>query len=158
MEISLIAAIGKNNELGKNNQLIWRIPEDLAFFKEKTMGNTIVMGRKTFESLPRRLPGRRHVVLSRGVPDFPDDIVTYSSLQELFECEAEDFFVIGGAQIYQSFLEYATRMYLTEIDAIDIEADAYFPNFNKTLWQEKTLSEYQQPISYKHVEYVKKKK
>lgn len=157
MELILIAALGKNNELGKDNGLIWHIPEDLAFFKKMTMGKTIVMGRKTFESLPNLLPGRRHVVLSQTCHDFPHEVTFYRSLKELLEHEKEEFVVIGGAQIYSLFLDYATKMYLTEIDAEEKAADAYFPKFSKNEWERKVLSEYQEPISYKHVEYVKKR-
>lgn len=156
MKISIIAAIGKNNELGKDNGLIWRIPEDLAFFKKMTMGKTIVMGRKTFESLPRLLPGRRHVVLSKNCNSFPNEITFYHSLKELLEQEKEEFVVIGGAQIYKLFLDYATKMYLTEIDAEE-KADAYFPEFQKKEWERNVLSECQEPISYRHVEYIKKR-
>ncbi len=157
MEIVLIAAIGKNNELGKDNQLIWHIPEDLAFFKKMTMGKTIVMGRKTFESLPKLLPGRRHVVLSRNYNQFPNEVTLYRSLKELLEQEKEDFVVIGGEQIYRLFLEYATKMYLTEIEAKELDADAYFPRFKESDWKRRILSEYEEPIPYKHVEYVKKR-
>ena len=157
MDIILIAAIGKNNELGKENQLIWHIPEDLAFFKKMTMGKSIVMGRKTFESLPKMLPGRRHIILSQRGSNFPREATCYHSLEELLEREKEAFVVIGGAQIYKLFLEYATKIYLTEIDAEEKNADAYFPEFDEKKWKRNVLSEFQEPISYKHVEYVKKR-
>ncbi len=157
MKISIIAAIGKNNELGKENQLIWHIPEDLAFFKKMTMGKTIVMGRKTFESLPKMLPGRRYVILSHRGSNFPSEVTYYHSIEELLEREKETFVVIGGAQIYKLFLEYATKIYLTEIDAEEKNADAYFPEFDEKKWKRNVLSEFQEPISYKHVEYVKKR-
>ncbi len=157
MDIILIAAIGKNNELGKENQLIWHIPEDLAFFKKMTMGKTIVMGRKTFESLPKMLPGRRYVILSHRGSNFPSEVTYYHSIEELLEREKETFVVIGGAQIYKLFLEYATKIYLTEIDAEEKNADAYFPEFDEKKWKRNVLSEFQEPISYKHVEYVKKR-
>jgi dihydrofolate reductase len=157
MDIILIAAIGKNNELGKENQLIWHIPEDLTFFKKMTMGKTIVMGRKTFESLPKMLPGRRHVILSQHGSNFPSEVTCYHSLEELLEREKESFVVIGGAQIYKLFLEYATKIYLTEIDAEEKNSDAYFPEFDEKNWKRNVLSEFQEPISYRHVEYVKKR-
>ena len=157
MEIILIAAIGKNYELGKENHLIWHIPEDLNFFKNITMGKTIVMGRKTFESLPRLLPGRRHIVLSKNHDDFPNEVILYHSMEGLLANEKDEFVVIGGEQIYQLFLKYATKIYLTEIEAEEKEADAYFPRFEKEHWDRIILSEYQNPIPYKHIEYVKKR-
>ena len=157
MEVTLIAAFVKNNELGKDNHLIWYIPKDLAFFKKITMGKIIVMGRKTFESLPNLLPGRRHVVLSQTCTNFPKEVTFYHSLKELLEKEKEELFVIGGAQIYKLFLDYTTKMYLTEIDGEAKDADAYFPKFDKTEWEKNVLCEHQEPISYRHVEYVKKR-
>lgn len=156
MEIILIAAIGKNYELGKDNHLIWRISEDLDFFKKITMGKKIVMGRKTFESLPKMLPGRKNIVLSRSNTIFPEEVILYHSLEELLENEKEDFVVIGGEQIYKLFLDYATRMYLTEINASEMTADAYFPKFKEEEWEKNVLSEYHEPLSYKHIEYIKK--
>lgn len=158
MEIILIAAIGKNYELGRNNCLIWHIPEDLEFFRKMTMGKKIVMGKKTFESLPELLPGRKHIVLTRSNTIFPKEVILYHSLEDLLENEKEDFFVIGGEQIYTLFLKYATRMYLTEIDAKEMNADAYFPKFEKEQWERNVLSEYREPLSYKHIEYIKKRR
>ena len=115
------------------------------------------MGKKTFESLPKLLPGRRHVVLSQTGTDFPPEVTFYHSLEALLNQEKEDFVVIGGAQIYKLFLEYATKMYLTEIDTEEKEADTYFPQFHENEWKKNVLFKYQEPISYKHVEYIKKR-
>lgn len=98
MSYSIIAAIGRNNELGKNNGLIWSLPNDLKFFKEKTTGKTIIMGRKTFESLPRMLPNRKHIVLSSS-DNFPEGVESFDSLEELFQAYKnleDEMFVIGG--------------------------------------------------------------
>lgn len=157
MEINIIAAVGRNLELGKDNQLIWKIKEDLEFFKKMTMGKSIVMGRKTFESLPGLLKGRRHIVLSRTKSVFPSEVIVYKSLKELLEqLKEQEIFVIGGEQIYRLFLEYATNMYLTEIDDTK-NADSFFPQFHPDDWDKTILKEVQEPISYKHVYYKKKR-
>ncbi len=160
MSFSIIAAIGKNNELGKDNNLIWHLPNDLKFFKETTTGKTIIMGRRTFESLPKMLPGRRHIVLSKS-DDFNDEVLVFHNLEDLlkyFEDSKEELFVIGGASIYKSFLDYADKLYLTEIEASCKEADAYFPDFNKEDFDREVLKENSDNgINYIHVLYKRKK-
>ena len=160
MSFSIIAAIGKNNELGKDNNLIWHLPNDLKFFKETTTGKTIIMGRRTFESLPKMLPGRRHIVLSKS-DDFNDEVLVFHNLEDLlkyFEDSKEELFVIGGASIYKSFLDYADKLYLTEIEASCKEADAYFPDFNKEDFDREVLKENSDnEINYIHVLYKRKK-
>lgn len=156
----MIAAVGKNLELGKNNKLIWPIKEDLKFFKEQTMGKPIIMGRKTLESLPKLLPGRVHVVLTRGNIDNSQIIVVHSKeeLLDYIEAYQKEVMIIGGASIYQEMLEEAEKLILTEIDAEDREADAYFPSFDKKKWDAVTLSENEEnSISYKHLVYTRKK-
>ena len=141
MAINIIAAVGKNLELGKNGNLIWHIPEDLKYFKENTMGKTIVMGRNTFNSLPKLLPGRKHIILSK-TGDFNKDIgdsLIFTSKEELIdyintELKNEDVFVIGGASIYSMFIDICDKMYLTRIGAEDKDADAYFPKFSAKDW------------------------
>ena len=160
MSYSIIAAIGKNNELGKDNDLIWHLPEDLKFFRNTTDGKNIIMGRRTFESLPKMLPNRHHIVLSSS-EDFPKEVEVYKSLRDLLECykdEVGEMFVIGGASIYKAFIEYADKMYLTEIEAECKEADAYFPQFNKEEWNQELLDEnLENDIQYKHVLYTRKR-
>lgn len=160
MDINLIAAIGKNNELGKNNDLIWRLKEDMKFFKNTTMGHPIVMGRKTFESLPRVLPGRKNVVISTNEIR-NDEIELYKSIREFlinYQNFNDDVFIIGGASIYREFIDIATRMYLTEIDAMDNNADVYFPKFNVNDWEREELASNQEnSINFKHVLYKRKK-
>ena len=160
MSYSIIAAIGKNNELGKDNNLIWHLPNDLKFFKETTTGKTIVMGRKTFESLPRMLPNRTHVVLSSS-KDFPSEVLVFSKLEDIleyFKNNNEELFIIGGASIYKLFLDYADKLYLTEIDAECKDADAYFPIFDKDDFDKEILKENSDDgINYTHVLYKRKK-
>ena len=159
MAINIIAAIGKNNELGKDNDLTWKIKDDLKFFKEKTMGHDIIMGRKTFESLPRLLQGRRHIVLTKH-PKIIPDVIVYDSVEELVERYTQnDAYVIGGASVYQAFLEYAEKMYLTEIEAECQEADVYFPTFDEKDFIKTDLEEKYDDklnIKYKHVLYKRR--
>ena len=160
MDINLIAAIGKNNELGKNNDLVWKLKGDMKFFKETTMGHPVVMGKNTFDSLPKVLPGRKNIVLC---PDEikNDEIEIYKSIRDFlikYQELDEDVFIIGGASIYRQFIDLATKMYLTEIDASDKDADVYFPNFNKEEWdREEICSKQEESINYKHVLYKRKK-
>lgn len=160
MSYTIIAAIGKNNELGENNNLIWHLPQDLKFFKETTMGKTIVMGRKTFESLPKLLPGRKHIVLSSS-NNFPGEVTVYHSIEEFIGNTSvldEEIFVIGGASIYKAFVEYASKMYLTHIDATCKTADAFFPEFNNEEWDSEFIKDNEDKgITYKHVLYKRKK-
>lgn len=159
MSVNIIAAIGKNNELGKDNNLIWRLPKDLKFFKETTMGNYIVMGRKTFESLPKKLPGRISVVISRNNLEIDSDIICYHTLEEaLNELSNKDIFIIGGASIYEQTLPYADILYLTHVEAMDKEADAYFPIFDEQEWNIENLEEgIDNGIEYQRKKYVRKK-
>ena len=155
----LIAAIGRNYELGKDNSLIWKFKGDMKFFREHTIGKTIVMGRKTFESLPRLLPERKHIVLTHQNLEIPGVIVIHSK-EELFtylQGSFEEVMVIGGASIYEMFIEDATKMLLTEINDVCVSADAYFPRFDKDYWNSELLGEKEEKgISYKHICYTKK--
>lgn len=160
MNINLIAAIGKNYELGKDNNLVWRIKGDLKFFKETTMGHPIVMGRKTFESLPKVLPGRKNIVISTNEIK-NDEIETYKSIKaflEKYKETDEDVFIIGGASIYSQFIDLASNLYLTEIEKEDNKADVYFPKFNKEDFDRSVLLENEEnEIKYRHVLYKRKK-
>ncbi len=133
MSISIIAAVARNRAIGHNNKLLYWLPNDLKRFKALTTGHTIIMGRRTFESLPKgALPNRRNVVLSRGCREFPG-CDKYSSLEEaLKHCKAEeDVFIIGGASVYEQAMKYADRLILTEIDDTPQEADAFFPDYSE---------------------------
>lgn len=132
MSVSMIAAVGRNLELGKNNDLIWHFKEDMKFFKDTTMGHTVVMGRKTFESLPKALPGRKNIVISSNSEYQAQGATVVTSVDEALRiADSEEIFVIGGGKIYSEFLPYADNLYLTEIDAECPDADTYFPQFNK---------------------------
>lgn len=155
--IVLIAAIGKNNELGKNNDLIWRLPNDLKFFKEITMGKTVVMGFNTYKSLPKKLVGRTMIVLtSKNINE--EDIIIYHDINKLLsDYKNKEIFIIGGASIYKAFIDKVDTMYLTEIDASDDKADVYFPSFNKSEWNYELLNKNSDNnIKYRHVRYRRK--
>lgn len=134
MSISIIAATGKKNELGKGNQLLWHLPDDLKHFKELTTGHTIVMGRKTFESIGKPLPNRRNIVITRDMNFTADGIEVIHSLQEI-QNRDEEIFIIGGGEIYAQALPFADKLYLTEVDA-SLDADTFFPQFKKNEWNE----------------------
>lgn len=136
--ISLIAAIGKNRELGRGNELIFKIPEDMKFFREKTKGHPIIMGRKTYESIGRVLPGRLNIVISRNlnikIPK--EEILTYvTSIEEAIKVASktgtDEIFIIGGAQIYALAMPFADKLYLTLVDAEVNDADAFFPDYSE---------------------------
>jgi len=159
MKLIIIAAIGKNNELGSNNKLIWNLPGDLKFFKEKTTGHTIVMGRKTFESLGRILPNRKHVLITHQNLN-NKDIQIYHSVTEFLNEYDENgkVFIIGGGSIYKEFINYVDEMYLTHIEASSNEADTFFPNFNEDEFEKEILGEnIDNNIKYKHIYYRRKK-
>ncbi len=131
--ISMIAALGENRELGKHNELIWRIPSDLKRVRDLTMGHPLIMGRKTHESIGRPLPGRTNIVISTGVREIPGCTVV-SSLEEALDhartIDSEEIFIFGGARVYTDALPHTDRLYLTLIHAGDSEADAFFPDYN----------------------------
>ena len=156
---SMIAAIGKNRELGKNGGLIWQLPSDLKFFKEQTTGKKVFMGKRTFESLPRKLPNREHFVLTDEEID-SDGINLVWNLEEFVQKhlnEEEEIFVIGGGMVYKQMLPYSKRLILTEVNAECLDADTYFPEFNKQDFERKVLGEgSDNGISFEHIEYVRK--
>ena len=160
MSYSIIAAVGKNNELGVNNSLIWHLSGDLKFFKSVTSGKTIIMGRRTFESLPRMLPNRKHIVLSSS-NEFPEGVIVYNNLEDLlndYNDSNEEIFIIGGASIYKLFIDKSDKLYLTKINESYDNADAYFPSFNENDFDEEILGENEDNnIQYKHVLYKRKK-
>ncbi len=147
MIISFIAAIGKNNELGKDNDLLWKLPADQKFFRETTSGHPVVMGRKTFESLGsgpngepgKALPKRRNVIITRDKNYKRDDAEVVNSLEEamnLFKDSDEEIFIIGGAEIYRQSMNTADRLYITHIDAEDKTAQVFFPEIIPVAWNE----------------------
>ena len=134
MAIAIISATSENNVIGKDNDLPWYLPADLAHFKNLTSGKYIVMGRKTYESVGRPLPNRTNIVVSRN-PDFiAAGCETVSSLSDAIKkTGGKDLFVCGGSEIYKQALEVADIMYLTRIHAV-VEGDTYFPDFDDSLW------------------------
>ncbi|MEN9337764.1 MAG: hypothetical protein RIQ41_78 [Candidatus Parcubacteria bacterium] len=146
MSLTIIAAIADNNVIGKENALMWKIPRDLRHFKEVTMGHPIIMGRKTFASIGRLLPGRQTIILTRD-PNFSyEGADVYTSPQDILDRYAaseEEVFVIGGAQIYEAFLPYAHKLIITHVHA-QFDGDTFFPSFNKDEWDithNETISE-----------------
>ncbi len=155
--ISLIAAVGKNLELGKDNALLWNLPGDMKFFRSTTAGHTVVMGRLTYESIGRPLPKRRNIVISRNADYKPEGVEVFASLEEaLLACD-NDCFIIGGAMIYSLALPFGDELILTEVDAEYPDADVYFPKFDKSLYSAEIIGENcDDGVSYKHVKYTKR--
>ncbi|HEV7372666.1 dihydrofolate reductase [Arenibaculum sp.] len=137
MRISLVAAVAANGVIGRDNGLPWRIPADLRHFKALTLGKPVVMGRHTFVSIGRPLPGRLNIVLTRGAP-IGGVVTAASPAQAVAAAEAAgagEAMVIGGEQVYRLFMDRADRIYLTEVHA-EVEGDARFPAFERTAWTE----------------------
>lgn len=166
--INIIAAVARNRAIGFRNKLLYWLPNDLKRFKQLTTGHTIIMGRRTFESLPKgALPNRRNVVLSRNIADvahasdprFPGCDCYASLRQALASCQPEEeVFVIGGASIYEQVMPVATRLCLTEIDDIPAEADAFFPPYDEG-WSIEKREEHKKDerhsFDYAFVDYVR---
>lgn len=161
MKISIIAAIGENNELGKNNDLIWHLPNDLKFFKSVTTGKTVLMGRNTFWSLPKVLPNRTNIVITDMDEDYPKEVVIYNSIEaflEDYKNTEEEVFIIGGASIYSQFINIADKIYLTEVAATCDDAQVYFPQFDKEQYEKDIVGQNEDNgISYEHVLYKRRK-
>ena len=160
--LSIIVAIAKNYAIGKDNKLLWHLPEDLKRFKELTIGHTIIMGSRTFESLGRVLPNRKHIVLTDKEEICDSDQVEFiysmDDIKKYQETEEENF-VIGGASMYKQLMPYCNKMYVTEIDK-EFDGDVYFPEIDKEEWQEvsreKGLTDEKNPFVYDYVTYVRK--
>ena len=138
MTLSLIAAIGKNNELGKNNSLLWNLPKDMEHFRETTRGHAVIMGRKTFESIGKPLPNRRNIIITRDTAYSHEDIEVVHSVSEalsLFGKSDEEVFVIGGAEIYIQAITKANKLYITSVDASFHDADTFFPFIDENVWK-----------------------
>jgi len=139
-KLSIIAAVGKNRELGKNNKLLWDIPEDMAWFREKTKGHPVVMGRKTFESIGHPLPDRMNVVITHDSSFSNKEVFVAHSLEEGIDrankTESDEVFIIGGASLYGQAMLNAEKLYVTEIDAVFPGADAYFPDYTSQFTKE----------------------
>ena len=160
MIISIVVATGRSNEIGINGGLLCHLPADLKRFKEITSGHTVIMGRKTFESLPKGpLPNRRNIVISRN-PDLKiEGAEVYPSLDYAFIklIDEIEVFIIGGAQIYEQALPIADKIYLTKIQADFPEADVFFPKFDLSVWRETSretfFADEKNPYSFSFIEY-----
>lgn len=131
--ISMIVAVSKNNQIGCNNKLLWHLPEDMKYFKQKTLHHPVIMGRKTYESIGKALPNRENIVLTHDTTFSAPNIKTASSVEAALKlCDnASETFIIGGGQIYQLFLPYANRLYITTVDDI-VEGDTTFPDYTSS--------------------------
>ncbi len=136
MILSLIAAMSKNNVIGKDNKLLWNMPEDMKHFKKLTTGNTVIMGRKTYESMGKPLPNRRNLIVTRQDGYYAEGCQIFHTLQEAIDdcIGEEESFIIGGAEIYLQSLPAADRLYLTRIDK-EFEGDTRFPDFSLSEWR-----------------------
>jgi len=134
--ITVIAAVAENNALGKENQLLWHLPDDFKRFKTLTSGHYIIMGRKTFESFPKPLPNRTHVIISRQANYQPEGCIVVNSLEQAIEAcpKAEEVFIIGGGEIYRQSIAVADKLDLTKVHA-SFEADTHFPEIDLSQWQ-----------------------
>ncbi|WP_262691154.1 dihydrofolate reductase [Kordiimonas aestuarii] len=135
--ISMIVAMAENRAIGKGNALPWHLPADLKHFKSVTMGKPMIMGRKTFDSIGRPLPGRRTIVVTRDAGWHRDGVDVAYTLERAIELAetVNEVMIVGGAQIYQQALPHADRLYVTEV-SIEADGDAFFPAFSKEDWQE----------------------
>ena len=142
--ISLIVAMGKGGVIGLDNRLPWRLPAELAHFKRITMGKPIVMGRKTWESLPGVLPGRRHIVITRDESYQADSCTLVHSTDEAIAAagDVDEIMIVGGGTIYRVFLPLADRFYLTQVET-EVEGDAYFPEVDWDQWRELSRESHQ---------------
>lgn len=137
MTLTLIAAAAENNALGKDNQMIWHLPDDFKRFKQLTTGHYIIMGRKTFESFPKLLPNRTHVIITRQ-PDYTaEDCIVVNSLEEAIKAcpQDEEVFIIGGGEIYKQSIAVADKIELTRVHGVSPEADAFFPEVDLSQWK-----------------------
>ena len=163
--LSIIVAKAKNNIIGKDNKLLWHLPDDLKRFKELTIGHNIMMGRKTFESLGKILPNRKHIVFTQN-PNFNIDNENVQIVHSMLEIQeyienSEENFVIGGAMIYNLLMPYVTKMYITEIEK-DFQGDAFFPRIDTQIWKEvsreKGIKDENNDFDYDYVVYERIKK
>lgn len=160
MRLNIIAAVAQNNAIGYQNKLLYHIKADMQRFRQLTTGHTVIMGRRTFESLPGgALPERRNIVLSRTQKSFPG-CETFASLDEaLASCSAdEDVFIIGGESLYRTALPKANRLYMTEIESTPDNADAFFPDYSKG-WTVEHSEEHETIKThrrYRFVDYIRK--
>lgn len=159
MSFSIIACIGKNGELGLDNQLVFHLKEDMAFFKQTTTNHTILMGKKTYDSIGRPLLDRKNLVITHHPETLPKGVFPITDLNDFIkkhQFSSEEIFVIGGASVYQALLPYTNTIYLTEVDDSP-KANVYFPNFNPDLYDKIVLKEGSfKGLKYVFTKYIKK--
>ena len=163
MEKNIIVAISDNNAIGKDNDLLWHISADMKFFRRQTLGAPVIMGRKTFESIGRALPGRVNIVISRGF-DTGEDVEVVGSLEDAFRLaestNLEKCFVMGGGQIYAQALDMADRLIVTHVHTIIEEADTFFPPIDPSIWavaqRSELFTDEESGYTFEFVEYEKR--
>lgn len=163
MEKCIIVAIADNNAIGRNNELLWHISEDLRFFKRTTLGSPVIMGRKNFESIGRALPGRVNIVVSRGFST-GEEVEVVNSLEDAFavaeDTNLEKCFVIGGGQIYAQALDFADRLVVTHVHTVIEDADTFFPAINPEIWnvvqRSEMFTDEETGYQFEFVEYEKR--
>ena len=159
--IIMIAAVAENNALGKNNELVWHLPNDFKRFKELTTGHHIIMGRKTFQSFPKPLPNRTHIVITRQENYNPEGCIVVNSIEKAIELcpENEDSYIIGGGEIYTLALPFADIIEITKVHG-DFEADAFFPKIKESEWQlvetEENFKDEKHLYDYTYETYIRK--
>lgn len=148
---SFVVAVARNGVIGHANGLPWRLPADLAFFKRLTMGHPIILGRKTYESIGKPLPGRLNIVVTRSPGFRAPGCTVVDTLEAAYRAagDAPEVFIIGGAQIYEAAFPSADRIYLTEVEA-DIEGDTWFPRFDRKDWEETVLERHERDERHAH--------
>lgn len=160
MNFSIIAAMDENRMIGKDNDLPWRLPRDWKYVQKNTMGKTIVLGRKNFESIGKALPGRKNIVLTRKKDYSPQDCFVVHSIDEVLKtCDSdEEVIIFGGEEIYRLFMPMVTKMYLTKIHHA-FEGDTFFPEFNESDWKEvsrvKGIQDKDNPYIYYFHQYIR---
>lgn len=152
MIISIIVAAAENNAIGKNNQLLWHLPNDLKFFKNTTWGMPVIMGRKTFESVNKPLPGRFNIVITRQQDWKADGVITAADLNEAIakaaETNCKEAFVIGGGEIYKQSMDLAHIIYLTRVHAVIEDADTFFPAMDESKWEQVSIEEFEGDLKH----------
>ena len=168
--LSLIVAVAQNNAIGRNNELLWHISEDLKYFKSTTTGHPVIMGRKTYESIGRPLPGRRNIVLTRGEMEIPPvknpqttSMEVVHSLEQVYKIASGEgeFFVMGGGMLYNETFGKADYLYLTKIYAVAEDADTFFPEVRESEWdvvrESELMHDEENDIDFKFIVYKRKK-
>lgn len=164
MKLALIVAVAQNRVIGRDNKLPWYLPNDLKYFKQTTLGKPVIMGRKTYESIGKPLPGRTNIVITRQTDYRPEGVKVVGTVEDAIKVAEsvclidgqDEAMVMGGAEIYGLTLPHCERLYLTEVHA-DVEGDAWFPEYEKSEWKEVTREDFKaegpNPFDYSFVVY-----